>query len=122
MERSGATAPFRSGHIDRRSIDDSMRKTAALLIILALAWLGYLAWPIYEFGLLVRAIETRNRDEATRLIYFDAVRMSLTNQVVAAYVRRTGAQINPRAQQVSSIALGIAHPVVERLISAQAMS
>jgi DUF2939 family protein len=99
-----------------------MRKTAAALIIIGFAWLGYIAWPIYELVVLVRAIETRDIEAVTRRIYFDAVRMSLTNQVVAAYVRRTGIQLSPSAQQMRTVALGIAHPVVERLISAQALS
>jgi Protein of unknown function (DUF2939) len=99
-----------------------MRKTAAALLILGIAWIGYMVWPIYELGVLVRAIETHDIDRVARRIYFDAVRMSLTNQVVAAYVRRTGIQVSPRAQHMSTAALGIAHPVVERLISPQALS
>jgi hypothetical protein len=99
-----------------------MRTTAAVLLILGLAWIGYIAWPIYELGVLVRAIEARDMRRVTNRVYFDAVRASLTNQVVAAYVRRTGIQISPRAQQMSNIALGIAHPVVERLISPQALA
>ena len=34
-------------------------------------------------------METRDVDTVTRYVYFDAVRVSLTNQVVAAYLRRT---------------------------------
>jgi hypothetical protein len=119
MEEEGSTAlsPARS-----HPSDDLMRKTVAALLIVALAWIGYTVWPIYELGVLVRAIETRDIDKVTHRIYFDAVRMSLTNQNVAAFVRRTGIQISPRAQHMSTVALGIAHPVVERLISAQALA
>jgi hypothetical protein len=99
-----------------------MRKTVAALLILGLAWIGYMAWPIYELGVLARAIESGDISRVTRRVYFDAVRISLTNQIVAAYVRRTGIQISPRAQQMSTVALGIAHPVVERLISPQALA
>jgi hypothetical protein len=53
-------------------------------------------------------------------VYFDAVRMSLTNQVVAAYVRRTGIQISPLAQSMAASAL--ADPVVKKLISPEALS
>jgi hypothetical protein len=79
-----------------------MRKTAGAPI-LGLAWIGYTVWPIYELGVLVRAIETHDIDRVARRIYFDAVRMSLTNQVVAAYVRRTGIQISPRAQHMARL-------------------
>jgi len=61
-------------------------------------WIGYTAWPIYDLLVLVRAIETRDVHTVTRHVYFDAVRASLTNQIVAAYVQHTGIQIGPLAQ------------------------
>ncbi len=72
--------------------------------------------------MLVRAIETRDVDTVVRHVYFDQVRVSLTNQVVAAYVRRTGIQISPLARRMAAAALGIADPVVKKLISAEALS
>ena len=47
--------------------------------------------------------------------------MSLTNQVIAAYIRRTGVRISPLAQSMAS-ALGIADPIVKKLISPAALS
>jgi Protein of unknown function (DUF2939) len=97
-----------------------MRKTAATILILAVVWIGYTAWPIYDLLVLVRAIETRDVETVTRHVYFDAVRISLTNQVVDAYVRRTGIQIGPLRRNVAAAA--IANPVVEKLISREALS
>src|SRR6266508_1444143 len=97
-----------------------MRKTAATIFILAVVWIGYTAWPIYDLLLLVRAIETRDVDTVTRHVYFDAVRISLTNQVVDAYVRRTGIQIGPLRRSIAAAA--IANPVVEKLISREELS
>lgn len=68
-----------------------MRKTIATVMILGLVWIGYTAWPIYDLLVLVRAMETRDVHTVTQHVYFDAVRVSLTNQVIAAYIRRTGA-------------------------------
>src|SRR5436305_8788185 len=99
-----------------------MRTTAATLIIIGLIWIGYAAWPLYDFLVLVRAVETRDVDTVTQHVYFNAVRISLTNQVVAAYVRRTGTQISPLAQSMAAAALGIADPVVKKLISPEALS
>jgi Protein of unknown function (DUF2939) len=99
-----------------------MRKTIATVLILGVAWIGYTAWPLYAFLVLVRAIETRDVETVKRHVYFDAVRASLTNQLVAAYVRRTGIQISPLAQSLAASALGIADPVVTKLISPQALS
>src|SRR5260221_12359453 len=99
-----------------------MRKTIATFVVLSAILIGYTAWPLYDLFVLVRAIETRDVDTVTRHVYFDAVRISLTNQVVAAYVRRTGTQISPLAQNTAAAALGIADPIVKKLISPEALS
>jgi hypothetical protein len=99
-----------------------MRKTIATVIILGLLWIGYTAWPLYDLLVLVRAMEIRDVDTVTRHVYFDAVRVSLTNQVVAAYVRRTRINISPLAQSMAAGALGIANPIVSKLISPEALS
>jgi Protein of unknown function (DUF2939) len=65
-----------------------MRRATLTIAILALVWIGYIAWPIYDLLVLIRAVETRNI--GTGRVYFDAVRISLTNQIVDAYTRRTG--------------------------------
>jgi len=80
-----------------------MRKTIATVVTLVLVWLGYTAWPLYDLLVLVRAMENRDVGTVTRHVYFDAVRMSLTQQVVAAYVRRTKINISPFAQSMASV-------------------
>jgi hypothetical protein len=46
-------------------------------------------------------------------VYFDAVRVSLTNQVAAAYLRRARINISPLAQSMAVRALGI-DPIVKK--------
>src|SRR5437870_66587 len=99
-----------------------MRKIIATVVVLSLILIGYTAWPLYNLFVLVRAIETRDVDTVMRHVYFDQVRISLTNQVVAAYVRRTGIQISPLARSMAAAALSIADPVVKKLISPEALS
>jgi hypothetical protein len=99
-----------------------MRKTIATLVVLSLILIGYAAWPLYNLFVLVRAIETRDVDTVVRHVYFNQVRISLTNQIVDAYVRRTGIQISPLARSMASAALGIADPIVNKLISPEALS
>src|SRR6516164_689025 len=55
-----------------------MRKTIATIVILGLVWIGYTAWPIYDLLVLARAMETRDVHTVTQHVYFDAVRVSLT--------------------------------------------
>ena len=99
-----------------------MRKAIATFVTLVLVWIGYTAWPLYDLLVLVRAMEIRDVDTVTRYVYFDAVRVSLTDQVVAAYVRRTRINMSPVVQSMSARALGIADPIVKRLISPEALS
>lgn len=97
-----------------------MRKTIVTLAVLGLAWLGYVAWPLYDLYVLVRAFETRDVATVTRYVYFDSVRRSLADQVVAAYVRRTGIQVSPLVQGMAAFA--IADPIVGKVISPEALS
>ena len=99
-----------------------MRKTITTVVTLVLVWIGYTAWPLYDLWVLVHAMETHDVGTVTRLVYFDAVRVSLTNQVMAAYVRRTRINISPFAQSVAAGTLGIANPIVHKLISPEALS
>jgi len=99
-----------------------MRKTIATVVVFSLILIGYTAWPLYNLFVLVRAIETRDVDTVVPHVYFDQVRISLTNQIIAAYVRRTGLQISPLARSMAGAALGIADPIVNKLISPEALS
>src|SRR4029450_13483939 len=99
-----------------------MRKTIATVVVFSLILIGYTAWPLYNLFVLVRAIETRDVDTVVRHVHFDQGGISLTNQVVAAYVRRTGIQISPLARSMAAAALGIADPIVNKLISPEALS
>src|SRR6266511_856294 len=99
-----------------------MRKTIATLVVFSLILIGYTAWPLENLFVLVRAIETRDVDTVVRHVYFNQVRISLTNQIVDAYVRRTGIQISPLARSMASAALVIADPSVNKLISPEALS
>jgi Protein of unknown function (DUF2939) len=99
-----------------------MRGTILTVAILALVWTGYIAWPIYDLFVLIHAVESRDVDTVTRRVYFDAVRISLTNQITDAYVRRTGVHLTPLARNIANAALGLTDPVVQKLISPEALS
>src|SRR5262245_57857020 len=49
-----------------------MRTTASVLITIGLIWIGYIAWPIYDFLVLLRAVETRDVDRVTQHVYVNA--------------------------------------------------
>ena len=99
-----------------------MRKAISIVVILALAWLGYTAWPLYDIFVLVRAFETRNLETLRQHVYFDSARRSLSDQIVVAYIQRSGIQLPPLARAVPGAALAIADPVVAKIISPEALS
>ena len=99
-----------------------MRKTAAAVVVIACLWIGYTAWPIYDLYVLVRALETRDVGTVTRHIYFDEVRKSITQQLVSAYERRTGTQINPFARNMAANAVAVADPVMSKLFSPEGLA
>jgi hypothetical protein len=101
---------------------NAMGKTLAILAVLALAWLGYVAWPLYDLYVLVRAFEARDAETVTRYVYFDSIRRSLADQIVAAYVRRAGIQVSPLVQGMAGAAVAIADPIVAKVISPEALS
>ena len=84
-----------------------MRKTIVALLVIGLVWVGYTAWPLYELTVLVRAIDARDLATVTQHVNFDRVRVSLTEQVMAAYVRRSGINPGPFARQAVIIGLSI---------------
>ena len=99
-----------------------MGKAIATLLVLGLAWVGYVAWPLYDLYVLVRAFEARDVDAVKTYVYFDSVRRSLADQIVAAYVRRSGVQVNPLVQGIAGSAFAIADPIVAKVISPEALS
>jgi hypothetical protein len=99
-----------------------MRKTIVALVVIGLVWVGYTAWPLYELTVLVRAIDARDLATVTQHVNFDRVRVSLTEQVIAAYIRRSGINPGPFAQQAVIVGLSIADPIVTKLVSREALS
>jgi hypothetical protein len=96
-----------------------MRKTILTIVILALIWIGYLAWPLYDLFQLARAIERRDIAAVTQQVDFHRVRQSFTQQIVEAYLRRTGARAGPLVQ---GAAFTIADPIVAKFISPEALA
>ncbi len=99
-----------------------MGKAIVTVAALGLMWLGYIAWPLYDLYVLVNALEKRDVETVVRHVYFDSVRRSLADQILTAYVQRTGVQLSPRLQGVTATALVIADPVLSKVISPEALS
>ena len=99
-----------------------MRKTIVTVAVLGLVWLGYVAWPLYDLYVLARAFETRDVAAVTRRVYFDSVRRSLADQILAAYLRRSGVQLSPLVQGIAGTGLAMVDPVLGKVMSPEALS
>ena len=97
-------------------------KTVIALVVIGLVWIGYMAWPLYELTALVRAIDARDVSTVARYVNFDRVRASLTEQIASGYIRRSGVQPGPLAQQAIVVGLSVADPVIRKLVSPEALS
>ena len=99
-----------------------MVKAIVAVAVLGVMWLGYIAWPLYDLYALVNAFEKRDVHTVVRHVYFDSVRRSLADQILTAYIQRTGFQLSPRLQGVAATALMITDPVLSKVISPEALS
>jgi hypothetical protein len=95
--------------------DIRMRKTLLVLAVLGPVWIGYTIWPLYALTVLVRAIDARDLNTVVQHINFDRVRVSLTEQMVTAYFRRSGTKPNPFAQQAVVAGASVLSPVVQQI-------
>ena len=125
--RCGAESPclahgLRSRITKKSLVGFSMRKTIVALVVIGLVWIGYMAWPLYEFTALVRAIDARDISTVARYVNFDRVRASLTEEIASGYIRRSGVQPGPLAQQAIVVGLSVADPVIRKLVSPEALS
>jgi len=70
----------------------------------------------------LRAIDARDVTTVARYVNFDRVRASLTEQIASGYIRRSGVQPGPLAQQAIVVGLSVADPVIRKLVSPEALS
>jgi hypothetical protein len=96
-------------------------RSIILLIVLALAYAAWPFWAAYDF---VTALRNRDAAAIERRVNFPAVRYSLTEQVVVAYLQLSGRDTRlgqfGRGMAIAAVA-SVAEPIVARLISAQAL-
>src|SRR5437762_2932637 len=110
-------------HNHKGAVEGIMRQAIVVLFVIALIWIGYTVWPLYELAApLVRAIEDREFSTVARHVSFERVRVSLTEQLVNAYIRRSGIKPKPFVAQAAAAGLSILSPVVNKLVSPEALS
>jgi hypothetical protein len=96
----------------------TIRIGALLAILLAL----YTVWPFWGLYQLARAVQTRDAAAVEERVDFPELRLSLTSQIVRAYLKLMG---RDSGGAVSSFAAGlgtsIADPIVAKLLNPEAL-
>ncbi len=103
-----------------------MRRGPLIGLLLVLALLAYILWPVAGFYRLAVAIETKDANALARLVDFPALGKSLTKQFVNAYVEITGKRREKKQkpkltliERSVAINMGtaIAEPIVAELVN-----
>jgi Protein of unknown function (DUF2939) len=101
-----------------------MRWTLRAVIVIALLWVAYAAWPFWAVYDLVNALEDRDAAALAHRVNFPAVRRSLTEQVVTSYLQLSGKDARlsqfARGTAVAAVA-SVAEPIMAKLVSAEAL-
>jgi Protein of unknown function (DUF2939) len=101
-----------------------MRWTLRIIVLVALLWIGYAAWPFWAVYDFATAVERRDSGAVADRVNFPAVRQSLSEQIVLAYLQLTGkdARLGQFGRGIAVAAVAsIADPIVAKFVSAEAL-
>lgn len=100
-----------------------MRWTVRILVVLAVLWAAYFAWPYFALRNLVQAVRRGDVVAVNERINFPRLRRSFAEQIFAAYLRLTGREVRlgPFRDIALAVSSSIADPIAEQLISAEAL-
>ncbi|HEV2605238.1 MAG TPA: DUF2939 domain-containing protein [Microvirga sp.] len=101
-----------------------MRWILRIAGVVFVAWAAFMASPFYALHDLARAVEARDANEIAERVNFRALRLSLTKQIVDAYLVAHG-----RAQEIgasnrnlaSAAGASLADPLVRDLLTPEAI-
>ena len=98
-----------------------MRKTLIAFLILALALLGWFAWPLFGVYDLARALQSRDIGRIEQRVDFTALGRSLSGQIMQTYARIAGVPVE-RGSLIAGLASAVADPIVARLLTRVALA
>jgi hypothetical protein len=101
-----------------------MRWTLRIIVLVALLWIGYAAWPFWAVYDFATAVERRDGGAVADRVNFPAVRQSLSEQIMLAYLQLTGkdARLGQFGRGIAvAAAASMADPIVAKFVSAEAL-
>ena len=97
-----------------------MRKTVATIVILAALFLAWSAWPLLALYDIARAVQAGDAARIEQRVDFPSLRRSLSDQIIAAYLRVTGMKLERGV--VGAFGGGIADAMVGKLVTPEALA
>lgn len=102
----------------------SMRRISLVCLLLVALLLAYWAWPFFALRTLAVNVQTRNVAAVSEQVDFTALRHSLTEQIITAYLRITGKdkKLGLLAGMATAIGTSIADPIVSEFVNPEALA
>ena len=98
-----------------------MRKTILITVVVILAGMAWLAWPLTAVYALARAVEARDIPAVAEQVEPLPIRRALTDQVLAAYSRITGVPL-PRNNLLVAVADSLADPILAKIVTPEGVA
>jgi hypothetical protein len=102
-----------------------MRWIVRILVVLAIAWAVYVISPYYALYDLARSVDGRDIEAIKARVNFSAVRISLSRQLVTAYLIATGRESELKSQNRGLVVAAggtLAAPLLAEYVSAEAFA
>ena len=97
-----------------------MRKIVAAILIIAVLFVAWSAWPFFGLFALARAVQSGDIAAIEERIDYPALGRSLSGQVLATYARQTGLPLDRGL--VGNLAGAVANPLVAKILSRVALA
>lgn len=97
-----------------------MRKIVAAILVLAVLFAAWSAWPFFGVYALARAVQSGDIARIEERVDYPALARSLSGQVLATYARLTGLPLDRGL--VGNLATAIADPLVTKIVSRLALA
>jgi hypothetical protein len=101
-----------------------MRWRLWITVVLILLLVAYFAWPLVGFYRLAWAVEARNAAALAERVEFPSLRRSLSQQVIAEYLKLTGKDKKLgrfRTGIATGVGAALAEPVVAQFLNAETL-
>jgi hypothetical protein len=98
-----------------------MRKTFAILLLLALIFVAGAIWPFTALYDIAAKAEAGDAAAVSQRLDMPTLRRSLTSQLIRTYIRISGIKVNPGGI-VAGVAGSVVDPIVEKLITPEVLT